>query len=165
MSVLTPVLTPVWSTVLGFPFQDLTPAKAPMCCFPSERSDGFPSRVSVFHSRMRSHPQHAATPTRSRSNLPGPGDRVTGGGRHSASRQKPSGSLQGDRTRCGELPRRVAIALPTARSVGRPATSYKLALTKTTVALVLGKKTAKLASVACRFRLGMSAGGSHADCF
>ena len=47
------------------------------------------------------------------------------------------------RPRCGELPRRVAIALSTARSVGRPATSHKLALTGTTVALVLAKKMAK----------------------
>src|ERR1039457_227003 len=67
-------------------------------------------------------------------------------------------------TRCGELPRRVAIALSTARSVGRPATSHKLALTGTTVALVLAKKTAKTRLGGLPIRLGLSGGGRRANC-
>jgi hypothetical protein len=57
----------------------------------------------------------------------------------------------GDRTRCGELPRRVAIALPTARSVGvasdKPQIGTDVINTKVTFS---GKRTAKLALLSCR---------------
>src|ERR1035437_3316197 len=54
------------------------------------------------------------------------------------------------RPRCRELPRCIGIALPTDGEWARPATIHTLALTGTTVALVLAKKMAKLGPLVCR---------------
>jgi hypothetical protein len=69
--------------------------------------------------------------------------------RHSASRQKPSGSLQGVP---GTTSFRGALLwlFPPHGQWARSAACHLLTLTGTTEVLVLGKKTAKLASVACR---------------